>query len=163
MALRRTKQTSWHSPHLKTVISTSRTKYQLGHAQLPLLCSPPQANVTLITQNAANLNCSAYEFENCDFGHGYRLPNIQDLPYCFHCLCNSDNFFGDYAMKTLTAVFLLLVSTSALAQKPPCSYEPQGCVGNPPGLNKTSTVPVPGTLALLGLGIAGLAIARKRR
>jgi len=77
-------------------------------------------------------------------------------------------------MKTLMAVFLLLASTLALADKPECSYTPGGCVGNPPGLDKKpnvivstvqpfTAVPVPGTAALIGLGIAGLVVIRNRK
>ena len=66
-------------------------------------------------------------------------------------------------MKTFMAVFLLLVSSSLLADRPDCSLTPGGCVGNPPGRNEVAAVPEPGTLALIGLGMAGLVVARKRK
>ena len=68
-----------------------------------------------------------------------------------------------------------------LLDKPPCSQTPGGCVGNPPGsdvrneqghtgggynthvADKTATVPEPGPLALLVLGLAGMFFARKRK
>ena len=77
-------------------------------------------------------------------------------------------------MKTIMAVFLLLVSTSLLAVgwgQPDCasSDNPRSCGG---GNNQSATrghngnvtaVPEPGTLALIGLGAAGLVIARRRK
>jgi hypothetical protein len=68
-------------------------------------------------------------------------------------------------MKTIIAVFLLLVSTSLMADRPLCSQTPGGCVGNPPGLakGKIAAVPEPGPLALTGLGVAGLIVARRRK
>jgi hypothetical protein len=77
-------------------------------------------------------------------------------------------------MKTIMAVLMLLVSTSLLAAKPVC-YEGStfpACVNanvTPPGLgpglteNNVHSVPEPGTLALLGLGMAGLVVARTRK
>jgi hypothetical protein len=82
-------------------------------------------------------------------------------------------------MKTSVAIHLLLISNSLLADRPLCSQTPGGCVGNPPGHevhnhqgqvggdnnghgeDKTATVPEPGPLVLLGLGLAGLLVARK--
>jgi hypothetical protein len=68
-------------------------------------------------------------------------------------------------MKIIMAALLLLVSTSLLADRPPCSLTPGGCVGNPPGLGQgnVAAVPEPGSLALTGLGIAGLLVARRRK
>ena len=71
-------------------------------------------------------------------------------------------------MKTTMAVLLLLISTSLLANnRPPCSYEPGACRGGVPSgritENNIATIPEPGTLALLGIGLAGLIVARKRR
>jgi len=76
-------------------------------------------------------------------------------------------------MKTIMAVLLLLVSTSLLAVGKPegvpvidcrgqsCREEmqvlPQAVQINP------VSVPEPSILALIGLGIAGLAVARKRK
>jgi hypothetical protein len=84
-------------------------------------------------------------------------------------------------MKTGIAVLMLLASNPLLADKPLCSETPGGCVGNPPGNevrnqqghdvggyngqveDKTATVPEPGPLALLVLGLAGMLVARKRK
>ncbi len=68
-------------------------------------------------------------------------------------------------MKTIMAVFLLLLSTSVLAQQPECArIKPPTCSqGRGPGPNEFATVPVPGTLALMGLGVAGLVVVLKRR
>ncbi len=68
-------------------------------------------------------------------------------------------------MKTIMAVFLLLLSTSVLAKQPECArINPQTCSqGRGPGPNEFATVPVPGTLALMGLGVAGLVVVLKRR
>lgn len=65
-------------------------------------------------------------------------------------------------MKTIMAVFLLLVSTSLLADRPECSYTPGGCAGGIPS-GKVAAVPEPGTLALIGLGAAGFVVARRRK
>jgi len=71
----------------------------------------------------------------------------------------------DVIMKTIMAVLLLLISTSLMADRPLCSQTPGGCVGNPPGLVKgnIAAVPEPGSLALIGLGAAGLIVARRRK
>lgn len=77
-------------------------------------------------------------------------------------------------MKLITALILVMCSSMAAAERPDCSYIPGGCVGNPPGLYKgpdpefasveqVHEVPVPGTLALLSLGITGLLVITRRR
>lgn len=55
-------------------------------------------------------------------------------------------------MKTIMAVLLLLVSNSLLAD---VAYLGDKIV--------TAAVPEPGTFALLGIGMAGLVIARRRK
>ena len=67
-------------------------------------------------------------------------------------------------MKTIMTV-LLLMSTSLLADRPECSKTPGECAGNPLGLakGKVAAVPEPGSLALIGLGVVGLIITRKRK
>ena len=70
-------------------------------------------------------------------------------------------------MKIIMAVLLLLVSTSLLADKPNCYQNPNfpACKNNPPGLTggSVAAVPEPGTLALIGMGAAGLVFARRRK
>jgi hypothetical protein len=68
-------------------------------------------------------------------------------------------------VKAIMAVFLLLVSPPLLADRPDCSLTPGGCVGNQPGLaiGRSAAVPEPGALALIGLGMAGLVVARRRK
>jgi hypothetical protein len=66
-------------------------------------------------------------------------------------------------MKAIMAVVLLLVSTALLAERPDCSLTPQGCAAISPGHNKVASAPEPSTLALIGLGLAGLVVARKRK
>jgi len=72
-------------------------------------------------------------------------------------------------MKPIVTVTLLLVSTSPLAiqpeevgRRPDCSLDNSCRVvrANP---NSIAAVPEPGTLALIGLGMAGLVVARKRK
>jgi hypothetical protein len=70
-------------------------------------------------------------------------------------------------MKTIMAVLLLLVSTALLADKPDCNLNPNfsACKNNPPGLTggSVAAVPEPSTLALIGLGAAGLIVGRRRK
>jgi len=68
-------------------------------------------------------------------------------------------------MKNIMAVFLLLVSTSVLAGKPTgCNpnandHSPVSCGY----ARESNAIPEPGSLALIGLGIAGLVVARRRK
>ena len=65
-------------------------------------------------------------------------------------------------MKSVLAVLLLLISTSLLADRPECSLTPGACRGGIPS-GKIAAVPEPGTLALIGMGAAGLIVARRRK
>ena len=69
-------------------------------------------------------------------------------------------------MKTIMAVFLLLISTSLLAEGNECAFsgDPSSCgdvMSNRGG--NIAAVPEPGALALIALGLAGLVVARKRK
>ena len=71
-------------------------------------------------------------------------------------------------MKTIMAIFLLLASTSLLAGKHECNDTPGACAGGVPSnrggrSNESAQIPEPGTLALIGLGVAGLVVARRRK
>ena len=72
-------------------------------------------------------------------------------------------------MKTIMAVFLLLVSTSLLADRRDCTFgEPGDCRYDNPSATRghrgnATAVPEPGSLALIGLGVAGLVVARRRK
>lgn len=76
-------------------------------------------------------------------------------------------------MKTIMTVLLLLTSTSLLAGKPDGVGKPDW-VGKPDTVAVTGgdvrviptnlvSVPEPSILALIGLGIAGLVVTRKRK
>jgi len=73
----------------------------------------------------------------------------------------------DAIMKTIMVVLLLMMSSPLLADRPDCSFNPGDCRnGIPSGLvrgGKNVAVPEPGTLALIGLGAAGLVVARRRK
>ena len=92
--------------------------------------------------------------------------------------------------KIAFALFLALTSSSLLADRPDCSWIPGGCA-NPHGnafaygrtkdvpdnayaysgvvddsvvdIQTAVAVPEPGSLALVGSGLAGMAVARKRK
>jgi hypothetical protein len=67
-------------------------------------------------------------------------------------------------MKTIMAVFLLLVSTSLLAGRPTeCNPNANSYACNNFQARNAVSVPEPGSLALIGLGIAGVVLARKRK
>jgi len=70
-------------------------------------------------------------------------------------------------MKTLMAVLLLLVCTALLAVQPDCNQDPDfpACKNNPRPLygGNIARIPEPGTLALIGLGMAGLVAAQRRK
>ncbi len=71
-------------------------------------------------------------------------------------------------MKITVMALLLMTSTPLLAGKPDCNLNPDfpACQrANPPGLagGKVTSIPEPGTLALIGLGAAGLIAVRKRK
>ena len=71
--------------------------------------------------------------------------------------------------KKLSGIFaavLFVFCTSAFADSPhECTSNPGACGDNPPGngvgLEKFNDVHVPGTLVLVGLGLAGLIFSRK--
>ena len=94
------------------------------------------------------------------------LGTIENSPHCMYKKSTIPfSWTWEVIMKTIMAVFLLLVSTSVLAKKPTeCnpnanSHAPISC-GYVQGSN---AIPEPGSLALIGLGIAGLVIARRRK
>jgi len=65
-------------------------------------------------------------------------------------------------MKTFMTVFLLLVSTSLLADRP-TECNPNANYHACDNFQARNAVPEPGSLALIGLGIAGLIAARRRK
>jgi hypothetical protein len=68
-------------------------------------------------------------------------------------------------MKTIMAIFLLLVSTSLLADRRDCTFGDPGSCRNERSTTRgnITAVPEPGSLALIGLGVAGLVVARRRK
>ena len=71
-------------------------------------------------------------------------------------------------MKTILALSLLMISTSPLADRPDCSLTPGDCRGGVPSDRSNAggnfaAIPEPGTLALIGMGVAGLVVARRRK
>jgi hypothetical protein len=65
-------------------------------------------------------------------------------------------------MKTIMAVFLLLVSTSLLAVQP-TECNPNANYHACGNFQARNSIPEPSSLALIGLGIAGVVLARKRK
>jgi hypothetical protein len=68
-------------------------------------------------------------------------------------------------MKMILATALLLLSASVLADNQECNSKSVAQCGDaPPGqIKQFATVPSPGTLALVSLGVVGLVIARKKK
>ena len=73
-------------------------------------------------------------------------------------------------MKSLLVVVLLLLSNASLAVPPDCvnKWVP-ACDNNPQWISmnndvrEVAAVPEPGMLALLGIGLSGLLVARRRK
>jgi len=75
-------------------------------------------------------------------------------------------------MRNILSALLLLVSSSLLADPPECTQIPGSCRDWNPSYTKgqtaakkgiTATVSEPATTALMGLGLVGIAVARKRK
>ena len=68
-------------------------------------------------------------------------------------------------MKSILISFLLLVSTSLMADPPECTRIPGDCKDwNPRDTRgQIASVHEPGTLALIGLGLVGIAVVQKRK
>lgn len=85
--------------------------------------------------------------------------NPQDLQVK-HSLANQQEW--EVIMKTIMTVFLLLVSTSLLADRP-TECNPNANYHACDNFQVRNAVPEPGSLALIGLGIAGLIVSRRRK